>query len=298
MRLLVTGASGFIGSALVPSLEARGHQVVRMVRRAPRGPGEIAWAPHAGPLDPLALAGFDGVVHLSGATIAQRWTGAVRRRIRSSRVDTTARLATAIAACDRPPRVMLVSSAIGIYGDRGDAWVDESSPPGEGFLAELGVAWEAAADPARAAGVRVVHGRTGIVLDRRGGALERLLPPFRLGLGGPIADGRAWWSWITRDDLLGAMAFALEREEVSGPLNLVAPGPVRNAELTRVLARALHRPAWFRVPAFALRLVFGGMADEALLASTRVRPAGLERAGFPFAHPTIEAGVEAALRGS
>jgi len=217
-----------------------------------------------------------------------RWTDARWRAITSSRVDTTRLVAETVARLDRPPSVLVSASAIGIYGDRGEEILDEGAEPGRGSMPELCVAWEEAADAARAAGIRVAHPRTGLVLSGRGGLLGRLLPIFRLGIGGPIADGRAWWSWIAMDDLVGAIVFALTRDALGGPFNVVAPGAVRNAAFTRALGRALGRPAPFPVPAFALRLLYGRMADEALLASGRVVPARLVEAGFRFRYPELD----------
>jgi len=286
----VTGASGFLGGALCDALAARGDAVRRFVRgRAPE-PGEIAWEPAGGGLEPAALEGLDAIVHLSGASLAaRRWTPAWKRELMASRVRSTATLAHAIAACRRPPRVLLSGSAVGWYGDRGDEPLDESSAPGRGFLAGMAHDWEAAAAPAAAAGVRVVHPRTGLVLARQGGVLAALERPFALGLGGPLAGGRAWWSWIALGDLLRAIGFALRDERLRGPFNAVSPAPVRQGEFARALGAALHRPAFAPAPAFALRILLGReRADEMLLASQRVRPAVLLAAGFRFAEPDLE----------
>ncbi len=290
MRVLVSGASGLVGGALCALLPARGHTVARLVRRAARAPDEIAWDPAAGVLDTPALAGLDAVVHLAGAGIAeQRWTPGRKRELVDSRVRSTSLLAAALASLPVPPRVLVSASAIGWYGERGDEPLDESSAPGEGFLAELGRAWETAATPAAAAGVRVAHPRIGVVLTPRGGALAKLLPLFRLGLGGPVGSGRQWWSWITLDDLLLALLHALEHDEVRGAFNAVAPAPVRNAEFARALGRALNRPAWLPAPAFALRAALGReLADGVLLASQRVTPGVLARTGFAFGDPVFE----------
>lgn len=295
MRVLVSGAGGLIGSALTAALAAAGHRVSILVRRPSRGPDEIAWAPGGGHLDPRAIEGFEAVVHLSGATIGVRWTEARRRAIVASRVDTTRLLAETLAGLDRPPAVLVSMSAIGIYGDRGEEVLDEGAEPGRGFLPGLGTAWEGAADAAGARGIRVAHPRTGLVLTYQGGVLERLLPIFRLGLGGPIADGRAWWSWIALDDLVAAIVFTIERDMVRGPFNAVAPGAVRNRTFSRALARALDRPALFPVPAFALRLVYGEMADATILASAHVVPARLGEAGFTFRFPELDGALAHAL---
>jgi hypothetical protein len=294
VRIALTGASGFLGGALATVLTAAGHEVVRMVRRAPR-PGEIGWDPESGRLDRDAVSGLDAVVHLAGENLAGRWTEAHRRRIRRSRVEGTALLATTLARAALPPRVLVSASAIGIYGHRGDEVLDETSPPGQGFLPEVGRAWEAAAGPARDAGIRTVLARFGLVLSRRGGVLRQMLPPFELGLGARLGDGRQWMSWIGLDDALGALLHALSCDELAGPANLVAPEPVRNAVFTEQLARVLRRPAIFAIPGFALRLLFDGLADEGLLASTRVRPAALEATGYRFRHPTLEGALRHAL---
>lgn len=297
MRVVVSGAGGLIGRPLVDSLVASGHEVRRLVRRAPRAADEIAWDPAAGTLDRHALDGCDAVVHLAGESIAGgRWTAARRAAIRDSRVRSTRLLAEALASHARPPRVFVSSSAIGIYGDRGDAWLDETSAPGEGFLADVAREWEGAAAPAAAAGVRVAHPRTGLVLAGEGGALGAMLPLFRLGLGGPLGNGRQWWSWIALPDMVAALRHALERDEVRGPFNAVAPAPATCGAFARALGDALGRPAILPAPAFALRLVLGrDQADQLLLASARVRPAVLERTGFSFAQPELGGAFRAVL---
>ncbi len=296
-RVVVSGAGGLVGAALVPALAAAGHGVVRLVRRAPRGPDEIPWDPERGSLDPRALEGCDAVVHLAGAPLAVRWTAARRRAIRESRVAGTRLLAQRLAALERPPRVLVSASAMGIYGDRGDTVLTEESAPGSGFLADLCRAWEEAAKPAAARGIRVVHPRTALVLAPRGGALARLLPPFRLGLGGRVGRPGAWWSWIALDDLLAALRFALEEERLRGPFNAASPQPVTGAEFARTLARVLRRPALLPVPAAALRLAFGVMAEETLLASVRLAPARLAAAGFAFRFPALEDALRHVLGG-
>lgn len=291
MRIALTGASGLIGSALRSALTADGHMVLPLVRHEP-GPGEGAWNPETGELRG-EFDGLDAVVHLAGENIASgRWTRARKERIRRSRVEGTRGLARSLAALAAPPRALVCASAIGWYGDRGEEVLTEESPPGRGFLAGVCRDWEAAAEPAREAGLRVVHLRIGVVLAREGGALARMLPPFRLGLGGRIGNGRQWWSWITREELVSVIRHALEDQGLEGPVNAVALESVRNAEFTRVLARVLRRPAVLPVPAFALRLALGEMAGELLLASTRVDPARLRDRGYRWREP----GLEEALR--
>jgi uncharacterized protein (TIGR01777 family) len=285
----ITGASGLIGRALVARLRLDGRRVRRLVRSArPDSPDDIVWDPARGVLDPRDLEGADAVIHLAGEPIAQRWTGSRREAIRESRVRGTELLARAIAALDRRPSVLLSGSAIGIYGDRGDEAVDEDSATGTDFLAGVAREWEGATAAAKEAGVRVVLLRSGIVLSPHGGALERLLPPFRLGVGGPIGTGRQYMSWIALDDHLNAMEHALATTGLHGPVNLVSPNPVTNAEFAATLGRVLGRPALVPVPSFALELLYGEMARATILAGQRVLPRALLRAGFTFAHPTLE----------
>ncbi len=296
MKIAVTGASGLIGSALVPALEASGHEVVRLVRHEPREPKEIAWDPAAGSIDAERLAGMDAVVNLSGATIGRRWTAARKREILASRVDSTTLLAETLAALEpRPrPKVLVCAGGVGIYGDRGDEILTEESELGTGFLTEVGAAWEAAAEPARAAGIRVVNFRQGIVLSRKGGALARLLTPFRLGVGGRVGSGRQWWSWVSLDDLVGAYRFALDGG-LEGPVNLVSPSPATNAQFVKALGRALGRPTVFPLPAVAVKTLFGEMGDGALLQGQRALPARLLEAGFTFRYAELDAAFERAL---
>ena len=299
MRVAISAASGLIGSALADDLSADGVEVVRLVRRAARAADEIGWDPQAAAdgLDPAALAGVDAVVHLSGAPIAAgRWTAARKAELRASRIASTTTLASAIAAADPAPGVLLCASAIGYYGDTGERTVDESSPGGTGFLAELVRDWEAAADPARAAGIRVATFRSGVVLAASGGMLGRLLLPFRLGLGAKVGSGRQYFSWISLTDEVRAIRFLLDSAGASGPFNLTAPEPVTNAEFTRALAKALGRPAVLGLPSAALRAALGEVASE-LLGSARVVPARLEEAGFRFAHPDIATALAALLPG-
>jgi uncharacterized protein len=294
-RLLVTGASGLIGSALVPALERRGHTVLRLTRGDATRPGEFRWDPARGTLDPRALEGVEGVVHLAGADIATRWTAAAKARILSSRVLGTRLLATALAALERPPTVLVSVSAMGWYGDRGEEVLTEHSSSGEGFVAQVCRAWEAAAAPAATRGIRVVHPRLGLVLTPDGGALRPLLIPFRLGLGGALGRGRAWWSWITLPDVLAVLVRAIEDEALSGPVNTVAPHPVRNSEFAATLGRVLRRPAVLPVPPFLLRLALGRMADEMLLASIHVAPARLLALGHHFESPELEGALRRVL---
>lgn len=292
MRIGVTGASGFLGQRLVPALHAAGHDVVRIGRGAD---ADVRWDPPAGTIDAATCAGMDAFVHLAGANVGERWTPAHRREIRDSRVLGTALIARTAASLAPRPRVLVCASAVGIYGDAGDMVLDEASPSGSDFLADVGRAWEAAADPARQAGIRTVHLRFGVVLSQRGGALARMLPIFRAGLGGRLASGRQWMSWISMEDAAGAVQFALERETLVSAVNAVAPSPVTNAEFTETLARVIRRPALFPVPAFALNLMFGEMAQGTLLASQRVIPRQLLAAGYAFRHATLEPALRAAV---
>lgn len=289
MKIAVTGAGGLLGSAIASSLAHAGHDVLRLVRRAPRpGGGEIRWDPDAGTIDP-ELGGVVAAIHLAGESIAaRRWTDATRSRIRGSRVRGTRLLAETLAALAPRPRVLISASAVGYYGDRGATLLDETCGRGSGFLAEVAEAWERAADPARKAGIRVVHLRIGVVLARRGGALAQLLPPFRLGLGGRLGGGRQYWSWIALGDLVEVVNHLLDRDDLDGPVNAVTPRPVTNSEFATTLARVLGRPAVLPVPAPVLRLMLGAMADEMLLASTRAIPARLTSSGFVFRHPELD----------
>src|SRR5256885_615732 len=278
MTVAVTGATGLIGSALTDSLRARGHTVRRLVRSSPQ-PGEVLWDPARGALDASALSGVHAVVHLAGEPVAHRWTAKRKRAIRESRVRSTDLLARAVAALPQKPRVFLSASAVGYYGDRGDELLDESAGPGSDFLAGVAREWEGATRPMSDAGVRVVLLRTGIVMSRKGGALAKLLPIFRLGGGGPLGNGRQWMSWIGLDDHVRAMEHALFTESMHGAANLVAPNPVTNAEFATTLGRVLARPALIPVPSFVLELLYGEMARATLLAGQRALPKALSAAG-------------------
>ncbi|MFF3905162.1 TIGR01777 family oxidoreductase [Streptomyces sp. NPDC001848] len=295
-RIAVAGASGLIGSALVRSLAAEGHEVVRLVRRSARGKDEICWDPEGQYIDTTGLAGCDAVVNLAGAGVGDhRWTEAYKKTLRDSRVLGTAALAEAVAALPEPPRVLVNASAIGYYGETGDRVVDEEAPPGDGFLSRMCVEWEEATAPAREAGVRTVFLRTGLVVAREGGAWGRLFPLFRAGLGGRMGDGRQYWSFISLYDEVAAIRHLLGTEGLSGPFNLTAPEPLTNGEITAAMGRVLHRPTLFSVPAPALRLALGEMAGD-VLGSARVVPRRLLESGFSFTFPGIEDALRAALR--
>jgi hypothetical protein len=287
VRIAVTGSTGLIGTALVTRLHAAGHDVVRLVRRAPRAADEVRWDPSSGEVDLDGLAGVEAAVHLAGAGVGDhRWTDRYKQTILTSRVDGTRTLARALARLDPLPRVLVSGSAVGYYGDRADEVLTESSTGGQGFLADVVRAWEEAAAPAADAGIRVTYARTGLVFSPDGGALARMLPLARLGLGGPLGNGRQWWPWITLHDEVSAMEFLLEKD-LDGPVNLSAPQPARQAEVARVFGQALHRPALLPAPSFALRLVLGEFAGD-VLSSQRMLPSRLLDAGFSFGQRTIE----------
>ena len=295
MKIGITGASGLIGTPLVRTLREDGHEVVRFVRGAAAGPDERGWDPSRRHLDPDAVADLDAVVHLAGAGVAdKRWTDKRKRVVLGSRVDGTTAVATAVAAA-QGPKVLLSASAIGWYGDTGDRLTDESGPSGEGFLADVCRQWEAATAPAEAAGVRVAHLRTGIVLSGQGGIVGKQLLLFKAGLGAPLGSGRQWVSWISLDDTVAAMRH-LVTADVSGPVNLVGPAPVTNRDFTKALGRVLHRPTLpVAVPGFALRLAVGDFAREGVLFGQRLAPRALERSGFAFAHPDLDTALRASL---
>jgi uncharacterized protein len=290
VRILISGSTGLIGTALVKRLENEGHKVTRLTR-SPRRAGEAAveWDPLAGRAPvPRLLENFDGIVNLAGENIARRWTEGRKARIRLSRIRGTRFLAESLAKLAIPPRVMVSASAIGYYGDRGDEILSEESPPGKDFLSEVCRDWEAATGPAAEKGIRVVHLRMGVVLSRKGGALAKMLPAFKLGLAGKIGSGRQYMSWIDADDLVSVILFALDHDALRGPVNAVSPNPVTNKVLTSALGKILHRPTLFPLPAFAVHLVLGEMGTATLLASQRAEPARLHAAGFAFRYPDLD----------
>lgn len=289
MKVLVTGASGLVGSKLVPKLTSDGHEVSRLTRSDPKGAHDITWNPAARELPKAPLEGLDAVIHLAGENIAGgRWTPKMKERLRSSRIDATRFLCETLSQLQRPPKSLICASAIGYYGNRGSEILTESAGPGAGFLADLCRDWEAACEPARQSGLRVANLRIGMILSTEGGGLAKMLTPFKLGVGGVIGSGRQYWSWISLDDVVGIIAHTLNNSPLTGPFNTTAPTPVTNAEFTRTLAAVLHRPAVFPMPAFVARMALGEMADELLLASARVMPYRLSEAGYQFQHPTLE----------
>ena len=294
-RVLVSGVSGPIGAALLPSLKSRGCYVVRLVRREAENDTELCWDP-AQPLSPDAVSGFHAVIHLAGESIVGRWTASKKAEIRDSRVIGTRHLAQALAHAEVKPKVFVCSSAIGYYGDRSDEVLSEPSAPGTGFLAEVCREWEATTQPAADAGIRAVQIRTGVVLSPSGGALGKMLTPFKLGVGGNIGDGRQWMSWIDVQDMVGAIHHILETDSIHGPVNMVAPNPVTNAEFTKTLASVLSRPAIFPMPAFAVKLAFGEMGETVLLGSQRVEPAKLIANGYQFRFSDLRASLENVLK--
>ncbi len=294
---MITGAGGLIGSALVPRLAADGHRITR-VTRGPARPGEISWDPARGILDLHQVGRVDGVIHLAGENIGSRWTATRKRRIQQSRMLGTGLLSEALSRLQPRPEVLISASAIGIYGDRGNEVLTESSAPGnpeQDFLVRVCLEWEAAAEAARKAGIRVVHPRFGVVLSPEGGALAKLLPPFRLGLGGHQGHGYQWMSWIAIDDVVGAVRHLLDDRQLSGPVNVTAPGAVVNRHFTQILGRVLRRPTLFRVPAAALKLGLGEMAQRTVLASARVQPSKLLQSGYRFEYPDLEAALRHVL---
>lgn len=289
MRILVSGSSGMIGSYLLPYLRQSGHEISRLVRSRPgQGTGDVRWDPSTDMIDVAGLEGFDAVIHLAGESIAGRWTSEKKARIRNSRTNGTRLLAGALSELDDPPDVFISASAVGYYGDRGDEVLTEDSLPGRGFLSDLCQEWEASADLAGKTGVRVVKFRMGIVLTPKGGALEQMVAPFKLGVGGKLGSGTQYVSWIAIDDVLGAMEHVLTTASIRGPVNAVSPNPVTNEEFANTLARVIGKPARLSVPAFALRLALGQMADEALLTSQRVVPQRLITSGYKFKYPELE----------
>lgn len=299
MRVALTGASGLLGGHLVRSLRAERHEVRTLVRRQPTAPDEVRWDPGSGEVDLVGLAGVDAVIHLAGVGLGDRpWTPAHKRAVYTSRVEGTRTIAAALARLDPRPRVLLSSSGVGYYGnpEPGDQVLDEDSPTGDSYIATLAHAWEASTARAADAGIRVVPMRTGVVVSPQGGAFGRLLPLFRLGLGGRLGSGQQWWSWIGLGDYLRAVTFLLDRADISGPVNVTSPKPVTNADLTASLARAVHRPALLRVPGFALKLPLRDFAAD-LLGGQRVVPRRLLDAGFEFAEPDIDTAITTAVTG-
>jgi len=292
-RILVSGASGPIGAALLPALQASHYETTRLVRGPVSGSGQISWDP-ARSMTPASVSGFEAVIHLAGESIVGRWTAAKKARIRDSRLQGTRHLVAALVASPQPPRAFICASAIGYYGSRGEEILREDSAPGRDFLAGVCREWEAATQPATAAGIRTANPRFGVVLSLQGGALPKMLTPFRLGVGGNMGNGRQWWSWISAEDVAGAILHLL-KTDVSGPVNFVSPNPVTNAEFTKTLAAVLSRPAIFPMPAFAARFIFGEMADELLLASQRVEPAKLSGSGYAFKDPDLRDALKGIL---
>ncbi len=289
MKVLITGATGLVGQELVPLLTTSGHEVFRMVRRNPTEANDIPWDPAKGEVHKARLEGLDGIVHLAGENIAgARWNASVKQRIRDSRVISTRLLCETLASLERKPKVLVCASATGFYGDRGTEILSEQSPPGEGYLAEVCQEWEAACEPAREAGIRVVNLRIGVILTPKGGALAKMLFPFRMGGGGVVGNGRQYWSWIAIDDVIGAIQHCLTHNDITGPVNGTAPNPATNYEFTKTLGAVLHRPTIFPLPGFVAKLALGEMAQNLLLASTRVMPNQLLATGYQFRCPTLE----------
>jgi len=289
MKILIGGSHGLVGTALIESLKSDGHEIFRLVRYAPRSESEIEWSPNRYSIALARIEGFDAVVNLAGESIAEgRWTEEKKRSIRESRVKGTKLLGDALANLTDRPRTFICASAIGYYGNRGDEILTETSAPGDDFLADVCVEWEKATALATENGIRVVNARFGVILDKKGGALAKMLPPFRLGLGGKIGSGKQWMSWIALDDVVGALKFAVINETLSGPVNYVAPNPVTNAEFTKTLGKALSRPTIFPIPAFGVRLLFGEMGDALLLGSQRVEPSKLRDGSYGFLYSELE----------
>lgn len=302
MKILISGSTGLIGSALTAALQAAGHEITRLTRPGNKTMGGLAsdaaieWRPERGLLDHARVEGFDAAIHLAGENIAGRWTPEKKEAIRDSRVQSTRLLCETLARLERPPHTLLCASASGIYGGRGDEPLSEESAHGKGFLADVCRQWEASTDPASSRGIRVVNMRFAMVLSARGGALAQMLTPFRFGLGGPLGGGRQFMSWVTLDDVVRAALHLLATESLKGPVNIASPHPLRNSDFTRLLALALHRPALLPVPAFALRLLYGDLADEVLLASQRLVPEHLQNSGFQFEYPDLRGALRHLLQ--
>lgn len=297
MNILISGSTGMIGTALIEALKKQNHRVTRLVR-SPQQSSEptVQWNPASGTLNAKDVEGFDAVMHLAGESIAaSRWTEAQKARIRDSRVQGTALLSATLAKLAKPPKVLVCASAIGFYGNRGDEILREDSQIGTGFLAEVCQQWENAADPAKQKGIRVVHLRIGVVMSPKGGALAKMLLPFKMGAGGIVGNGKQYWSWVSLDDVIGAFLYALQNENLSGAVNAVAPRAVTNAEFTKTLGKVLSRPTIFPLPGFAARLVLGEMADDLLLSSARIEPTRLLASGYQFKHPDLEGALRELL---
>ena len=296
MKILVSGSHGLVGKALIKVLEIDGHEIYRLVRHAPDSSTEIEWSPERYSIAISMIEGFDAVFHLAGESIASgRWSDEKKLKIRESRTKGTKLLSDALASLRHPPKTLISASAIGYYGNRGDEVLTEASAPGGDFLSEVCVEWEKATEHATTMGIRVVNTRFGIILDKEGGALAKMLPPFRMGLGGRIGDGKQWMSWIALDDVVGALKFVLENSEFNGPVNFVAPNPVTNAEFTKSLGQVLSRPTFFPIPAFGVRLAFGEMADALLLSSQKVAPKTLQDAQYQFRYPELRNALQKIL---
>jgi len=297
MKILITGSHGLVGKALISELVKDGHEIVSLVRHKSEGASEIEWHPNQRSIDSERVSGFDVVVHLAGESIASgRWTDEKKRKIRESRVDGTTLLSRALAQSSKAPATFISASAIGYYGNRADELLNEKSAPGNDFLAEVCVAWERATGEAEARGVRTVHARFGIILDQEGGALAKMLTPFRMGVGGRIGDGKQWMSWIALVDVIKGLKFVIENESIAGPVNFVAPNPVTNGEFTKTLGDALSRPTLFPMPSFAVRLAFGEMADALLLSSAKVEPKRLHESGYRFEFEDLQPALAAILK--
>jgi uncharacterized protein (TIGR01777 family) len=297
MKILVAGSHGLVGTALIKSLESVGHEVFRLVRHAPNSKTEVEWSPDRYSIALARIEGFDAVVNLAGESIAEgRWTDEKKRRIRESRVKGTKLLGDALANLTVPPKTFICASAIGYYGNRGDEVLTETSAPGHDFLSKVCAEWEEATALAKEKGIHVVNARFGIILDTQGGALKKMLPPFRIGAGGQIGSGKQWMSWIALDDVIGALNFALTKESLRGPINFVAPNPVTNAEFTKTLGRVLSRPTLFPMPAFVVKLLFGEMGEALLLGGQRVAPKRLMAEGFEFRYSQLEKALDNIVR--